>query len=416
MKLSYSIELAVINLVRSKLRTWLTIIGIVIGVAAVLMILSLGNALQQNVQNSLSGLGANLITITPGFSRAGGFGGGFKGAGASTTTAQNLTNNDLEQVSLIPNINETMGIVSGKVTINYRDQNTSVGIKGIDPNKYLNFFTSDSIGSGRFLISSDSYSAVIGYNIANQYFKTPIIIGSTIELNGIPFTVVGILAQTGTGGSDDSSVLISTTSARNLLNYQQNQFSSIYAYVQDLSQLNTTQTLLTQRLMNSRHDTANNQDFTVTASQSIQQRVQAVISGVSLFLALIAAVSLLVGAIGISNTMFMTVLERTRQIGIFKALGASSWEISRLFLIESSLLGLSGGIIGVIVSVLLSSSLSLLGVSISFGPRGSGLNVSISLYLIIFALVFSTIIGAAAGYFPSRQASKLNPVEALRYE
>ncbi len=415
MKLTYSVELAMMNLARSRLRTWLTIIGIVIGVAAVLMILSLGSALQQNVQNSLSGLGANLITISPGFSRAGGFGGSF-GGGAQTTNAQNLTTNDLEQVSLVSNINETMGVVSGRVTMIYRDENTSVGIKGIDPNKYLDFFTSDSMGSGRFLTSSDSYSAVIGYNIAYQYFKTQIPIGSTIQLNNIPFTVVGILAQSGTGGGDDSSILITTSSARNLLNFQQNQFSIIYAYVQDLTLLNTTQTLLTNRLINSRHDTQNNQDFTVTASQSIQQRVQSVTSGVALFLALIAAISLLVGAIGISNTMFMTVLERTRQIGIYKALGASSWEISRLFLIESSLLGLSGGIIGIIVSILLSSSLSLLGVSISLGPRGGGLAVSVSYTLIIFALIFSTVIGAAAGYFPSRQASKLNPVEALRYE
>jgi putative ABC transport system permease protein len=197
-------------------------------------------------------------------------------------------------------------------------------------------------------------------------------------------------------------------------NVSRNTFTSIMVKVADVSLVNNITTEIVQKLMPERHVNPRTQDFTVTAFATIQQQITSVVQTISLFLAAIAAVSLLVGAVGIANTMFMSVMERTRQIGLLKALGATDNEVMRLFLIESGLFGLFGGIIGIIFGILVSVIVSAVGLR-AIGPGGT-MSAVVTPELLIFALAFSVFVGVVSGVVPARQAAKMNPVDALRFE
>ncbi len=195
----------------------------------------------------------------------------------------------------------------------------------------------------------------------------------------------------------------------------ENTFSSIQAKVADSSMVDGTVEELTQTLRLSRKVTDRTQDFTITSSQAIQEQVASVTQTLTLFLGAIAAVSLLVGAIGIANSMFTSVLEKTREIGIMKALGATNNEILKLFLIESALFGFVGGAIGALIGTLASMAMSLIGVGIGLTPGGS-FSTLVTPQLIVLAIALSTIIGVVSGIAPARAASQLKPIEAIRYE
>jgi len=412
------------------MRTWLTIIGIVIGVTAVVLIIAISNGLQANVQRQLGGLGADVVSLSAGFSRAGsnfGFRGPEGGQGGSSTTiANNLTTKDIQSVKGVPNIQYVTGTISGRTQVDYSGQSSNAQVTGIDVLSYRPFATY-TIAFGRDLAPSDSDAVLLGDRLANQVFKRPITTGTIIQIGGKPFRVAGILAASGGGfggGGGDNAIFMPIAKARTILGeFTPDQLSSISMKMADASLLNETLTALTQRLTITRQVVGKTQDFTLTAAQSLRDQVASVTSTLALFLGGIAAISLLVGAIGIANTMFMAVLERTKQIGVLKALGASKGEVTRLFLIEAGILGFSGGAIGIALSLLVSLVLTEAGIGITLptagaggrGGGGSGL-VLITPELIFFALAFSTIIGMIAGYVPSKQAASLKPVDALKYE
>jgi len=197
-------------------------------------------------------------------------------------------------------------------------------------------------------------------------------------------------------------------------NVSRNTFTSIMVKVADPSLVDKVTADIEQKLMASRHVNPRTRDFTVTAFATIQQQISSVVQTISLFLAGIAAVSLLVGAVGIANTMFMSVMERTRQIGLLKALGATDNEVMKLFLIESGLFGFVGGIIGIIFGILVSVIISSIGLRL-MGPGGT-MTAVVTPQLIIFALVFSVFMGVISGVMPARTAARMNPVDALRFE
>jgi putative ABC transport system permease protein len=422
MKLSYSASLALSNLARSKLRTWLTITGIVIGVAAVVLIVSIGNGLQANVQSQLSGFGADIITVSPGFSRAAGAFGGFRGGGGGDffgggqRQEGNLTTKDLQAIRISTNVKVATGTINGRETMTFGSESSNVQVRGVDVLTW-SAFTTDTVAQGRGLTPSDSNAILVGSRIATSLFKRPLTPNAVVEIAGHTFRVAGILAASGTQGGDDNAVIMPIAQARQVIEgLTPDQFNTISVKVKDASTAIDTASELDRRLSIERHVTNQTKDFTVTAAQTIQQTISSVTSSISLFLAGIAAISLLVGAIGIANTMFMTVLERTRQIGVLKALGATSREITLLFLIESAILGITGGIIGLAISFAVAATISQINLGFpTAGARGGGAFL-ITPDLAIFALLFSAIIGMVAGYIPARQASRLKPVEALRYE
>jgi putative ABC transport system permease protein len=411
--------MSITSLTHRRLRSWLTVLGIVVGVAAVVALVSVGQGLQQSVQSQLGGLGANIITISLGFQRAGG---GFDfGGERATTTIANLTDSDIRIIRSTPGVLYVDGIVSGRADVSYASQTASMSIQGVDTNVWK-FMITTKLEAGRYLTAGDTYVAVVGYNTAHGLYKHDMQLNSIITIGGHSFRVVGILQSGGVsfGGGGESVIYIPKENARQVLDttLASNQYSSLTAQTSQSADVQTVVNQLTNNLMLTRHVTNSTRDFTVSSALSAQQSISSVTSTITYFLAGIAGISLLVGGIGIANTMFMSVIERTRQIGVLKSLGTTNSEVMKLFLTESALLGLIGGIIGVVVGVGMSELISLLGVRMGFfGTRGGGgLQTVVSPEVIILVISFSVFIGAISGLFPARRASKLEPVEALRYE
>ena len=422
MKFSDVIRLSLNNLMHRKLRSWLTILGIVIGVAAVVSIISIGSGTQQIVSGQLGGLGADIITVSPGFSRA--FGGGFRPEGFSqrttTNSDQNLTNKDIQTIKSVSGVQFVNGIISGRVDITYLAETASVSLEGVDILAWREMTTSE-LEWGRYLTPGDSNAIVIGNRIANDMFKQPLLINTQINIEGKSFKIVGILKESGGFGGFggyDNTIFMPINAARTVVeDMNANQFSSIQIKVAYPELIDEIITNIEEKLMVLRHVTEDTKDFTITSAQAMQETISSVMGTMNLFLTGIAAISLLVGAIGISNTMFMSVMERTRQIGVLKSLGTTNFEVMKLFVIESALIGLIGGLIGIFLGFIASGIISELGVRlIGTNMRGGTSITLITPELVLFALGFSVVIGALSGLLPARRAANLQPVEALRYE
>ncbi len=417
MKTLKSLKLAFNMLIHSKLRSWLTIIGIVIGVAAVISIISIGEGLQKSVDERLGGLGQEIITISSGSARA--FGGFHTVSSGGLTNVKQLSEKDTQSLKLVPGIKAITGVVSGRADIDYQNEKTTLSVEGLDPQVFKEFVTT-GLTAGRYLSQGDVKSAVIGNGVANKIFKDQLEVGQLISINGNPFRIVGVLQSASGFGSADNQVFVSTQDARELLKdritLKSNEFSSISVKVADVNFMEETVSKIETAMMNSHHVRQDAKDFTVTSPQALQERVSSVTGAITIFLGAIAAVSLIVGAVGVANTMFTSVLEKTKEIGIMKAVGAKNGDILKIFLFTSGMLGLVGGILGILIGVAISYTLPNLGLSIGGGPAEGGLQTAISANLLILSLVFSILIGMVAGAVPARRASKLRPVDALRYE
>lgn len=418
MKTKNKIKLAGNILIHSKLRSWLTIIGIIIGIASVITILSISNGAQKELESRLSGLGADLVTITPGFNtRATSFGmGGRIHPDESLTTSQNepnnLTKKDVLVIKSLKNIELVMGTISAKGDMKYNAKTASVSITGINEEVWKDI-TTETISSGRFLNIGDKNSIIIGDSIATNTFEG-IEINRQVDIEGKSFKVVGIL-------ENSRSVYIPIDQARLILeDVGRDEFNSIIIKLENAEDddlFNETLNIIESKLMLSRGIfKIKDKDFTISSSKTMQATMSETMNSMALFLGAIAAISLLVGAIGIANTMFTSVLEKTREIGIMKAIGAKNKDILSIFLINSGMIGFVGGIGGVLLGMILSSFVSNL-----ISGTGGGMtrmlgttNISLDLILAMFA--FSILIGMIAGAIPAYKASKMKPVDALRYE
>jgi putative ABC transport system permease protein len=313
------------------------------------------------------------------------------------------------------------GVVSGRTEVSFNGQNTSSSIVGIESGVWEQIQTVN-LTSGRFLRQGDTNSVIIGSRVANSMFKKNITLNGRLSINGTSFVVAGILQQSGgftQGGLSDNSIIMLKSSARNILSgLQTDQVSTILIKVSQSYDPNTVANNIQQILLIAHHVTQQNEDFTITSPQTIQNSVSSIANTVTLFLGSIAAISLLVGGVGVANTMFTSVMERTRQIGVLKSIGMANGEVMKLFLAESALIGLIGGVVGTIAGVFVSGIISgfSLGLPIGGLGRGRGMLTYVSPGLVLFAITFSVAIGALSGLFPARRASKMLPVEALRYE
>jgi putative ABC transport system permease protein len=426
MRLKKSFELALNIFIHSKLRSWLTIIGIIVGIAAVVSIISISSGAQQQLEERLGSLGADILTISPGAQRA--FGGGFGSGGppgesqsSSSSESKNLTEKDITVLRSISNVKYVAGQVSGSADVTYSSKTAkNTNVDGVDV-EFWKDITTEKISSGRFLKQGDMYSVVMGKNLADSVFGKEITINTKIIIEGKSFNVVGIL-------SEGRTIYMPIDVARTVLeDVGEDEFNSISVKIEDVSLSNETVTAITKKLMLSRGIlTDKKRDFTVSNPAEMQATMEATMSTMTLFLEAIAAISLIVGGIGIANTMFTSVLEKTKEIGILKAIGTQNKDIMSIFLLNSGLIGLVGGIGGVLIGALSSSAInSLAGISTSSAGKGAGgagmLSMLagssvVSLQLIIGAIAFAVVIGMVAGAIPAYRASKLNPVDALRYE
>ncbi len=409
--------LSLSHVMKSRMRSWLTITGVIIGVASVVAIISIGQGMQENMQERLGNFGADIITVIPGYFRAvGAHSEMHTDRSVSTSSSINLTDNDYKIIKQVPGVLYVNGIVSGKADLKYDNEKTVVSITGVDTSVWRLMDTS-GIEEGRYLQAGDSNSVVVGYNLARGTFLQPVTLNRPITVGGKNFRVVGILKQSGGfGGGSDTGIYMPSEMARGVITEKvaNNQFTSLIVKASDASLVESVSSDIEQKLMSSRQVNPRTKDFTVIAQARIREQMSSVTQTLSLFLSAIAAVSLLVGAIGIANTMFMSVMERTKQIGLLKAMGSSEREITKLFLIESGIFGLVGGIIGVGFGAAISLLIPYLGIqALGFG---GDLKATISAGTIFFALGFSVVIGVLSGIIPARHAAKMRPVDALRYD
>jgi putative ABC transport system permease protein len=418
MRNSSYLKMALNMLLHSKLRSWLTIIGIVIGVGAVVGILSLGDAMEEQVQSRLAKMDLTKVTISPGYTKAtsnmhGLGGGGFRDR-TTTTSDVELTKDDIAALQGIEGIQYISGQISGREDVNYAGQNASLSITGVDPQVWRYMSTLET-QSGRLLEPADKNVAVIGSGVASGVFDQDIGINQVITINGKSVRVVGILKESdGSGG--DRSIYIPIDGAVNIIeDSEKDVFDTITVKAKSEDVVDTVMEEIVDKLMVSRHIIREDErDFSVTASKSMAESVTEMTNSMTLFLGAIAAVSLLVGAVGIANTMFTSVLEKTKEIGTMKAIGAKNRDILMIFLFNSAMVGLVGGIFGVMLGALVSALFPMLGVTLM--RSGSGTGISLSPHLMLFGLGLAVIIGIISGVVPAYRASKLKPVDALRYE
>jgi putative ABC transport system permease protein len=407
MGIGQSLATALEALNANKLRSLLTMLGIIIGVGAVIIMISLGRGASANVAQRLQGLGTNLLTITPGSARN--FGVVRTGSGSAPT----LNEGDAKAIqSEVSGLNGVSPVLNVGVQAIGTSSNWSTRSQGVYPD-YLNI-ENWQIETGAAFTDQDEQQgrgvAVIGqvplenlFGNGNPASADPAAaIGQTIRLNKVPFQIVGVLASK--SQEQDDVILIPFSTANRRLN-NQTFVGQIVVQVADAKQMDAVTAEISD-LLRQRHRVKTQDDFTVRNLNSIVQTAQGVTQTLTLLLSGVAAVSLLVGGIGIMNIMLVSVTERTREIGIRSAIGARGKDILSQFLIEAVSLSTAGGLIGIVLGVLGSFAVA----------RLAKWNTVIAPESIVLAFVFAAAVGIFFGYYPARKASQLDPIEALRYE
>jgi len=393
------------NLKRRRLRSWLTMIGIFIGIAAVVSLLSLGQGLQDYITGEFDNLGVDKIFIESKH---------LGPPGSATSKLLILTARDLETIEDVRGVEDVGSVLSKSGLVSFKDETNVVFYFGMDED-YRNIF--ESFGSfavieGRELSDNDKFKVVVGYNHAHgDIWDKQVQLRDTIEIEGVSFKVVGVRGKIG-NPFDDNAVSIPKETLRDLLNVGDEE-SQIIAKVSEGFDPEDVGLEIERKLRNSRDEKEDQETFRVRTAEQLLgtfQNIFAVVQGV---LVGIAGISLLVGGIGIMNTMYTSVLERTKEIGTMKAIGAKNSHILLLFLIESGLLGLVGGLIGVGFGIGLAKGAEYIAAIYIGSPL---LQASMSPVIIFGALAFSFLIGTLSGIFPAMQASRLKPADALRYE
>ncbi|HET8689011.1 MAG TPA: ABC transporter permease, partial [Methanosarcina sp.] len=319
MRQSTYLKMGLNMLVHSKLRSWLTIIGIVIGIGSVVGILSLGDAMQEQVQSRLADMDLTNIDVSPGYTKASSDMHGPPGMRGGTTTDVELTDKDIAALRGLDNIQYIAGEISGSEPVVYAAQNATLPITGVDPQVWR-YMTTLKTQSGRLLEPSDKYVAVIGSGVASGIYKQDIGVNQVITVNGKAVRVVGILAEE--GGRGDRSIYMPVDGAVTLItDAKKGVYDTITVKAKSEDLVDNLTEDIVAKLMVSRYiNKEDDRDFSVTASKSMAESVTEMTSSMTLFLGAIAAVSLLVGAVGIANTMFTSVLEKTKEIGTMKAI------------------------------------------------------------------------------------------------
>lgn len=389
MKLSEAFKTALKAIWSSKMRSMLTMLGVIIGVFAVTALVALGQGATNQTMDMFESLGTNMLTVNV----------------FNQRINYQLTMEDIEAMTAKDNVHKIAPIVQGNATGKAGTNNTSVSISATTP-EYMEI-RDYKLLSGRQLITNDIDNkfrvAVIGVETADELFGHREVVGSTFSLNGTEFKIIGILEPQGTSifGSSDNIAIIPFTTGQRLL--KNKTLRTFYASAETSDQVNTAQAEIEDYLLAKFGDDDSYRVFNQTQMLETGTDMMSTLTGM---LAGIAAISLLVGGIGIMNIMLVSVTERTREIGIRKAIGAKRRDIMAQFLIESVAICLLGGIIG-----------GILGVTVSnFVARLVGFTAAVSVEVLLLAGGFSIIIGLIFGLYPAWKASRLHPIQALRYE
>ena len=391
-----------------RLRSGLTTLGILIGIAAVVLTVGLGEGAQNKVSSQISALGSNLLLISPGSSTdSGGVRGGLGSSSTLTVedaTALSSTVNAPDVAAVAPTSQRSEALTAG--TTNWTT--TVVGTTA----DWLSV-RDRSLAQGRFITAADddaSAVVVLGPTTASELFGFRDAVGQSVTISNTPYTVIGVLKSAGsssTSNLDDQAIVpLSTATTRIFGGSTRNSVQSIYVQAKSSGELSAAYQEATGALLNRHHVSETSADFTITAQQSLLDTATSVSKTLTILLAGIAALSLLVGGIGVMNIMLVSVTERTREIGLRKALGARPSVIRRQFLIEASLLGVAGGVLG--------AALGIIGAEVL--PHFVNDPIAISPTAIVVAIVVAMLIGVVFGTYPATRAARLAPIDALRSE
>ncbi len=400
-------SLAIKNLRHRGLRSWLTLLGIFIGVTAVVSLISLGNGLQMAVASQLGVSSNELITVQAG---------GLSGYGPpGSNVVDPLTQSDVDAIENLGSVENAVrrNIDSGMIEYNDNVNFRYVGSLPLNKEDRDLIYTQldMEILSGRFLKVEDSGKVLLGNNYQNkpeEWGGKAVAPGKTISVNGKNFQVVGILDKLGSIISDNV-VIMNENDMEDIFGFG-DEADIIVVEPKNTDKLQKTKEDIEKLLRKRRDVKEGEEDFEVSTPEATLSTVNSILGGVQAFIAIVALISVFIGAVGIVNTMTTSVLERRQEIGVMKSVGAKNSHIFLQFFIESSLLGLVGGIVGAIFGTLL-GFIGMLGIN-SF--LGTELTLDINLILIFFTLLGSFIIGGLAGIIPAMQAAKQNPVEALK--
>jgi len=403
MNLFEAFHYAVINISRRKLRSWLTIVGIVIGIITIVAIISISEGITDDILSQLDAFGSNQMFIIPiSIDQAGGF-----GSPGGPITGK-LYERDAERVERIPGVVSVSSVNYGRATIEFRDKTIDAVIYGMDPVLFEEYTSYLELEKGRLYKENERRVVVLGYGAANDLFgKRKVEVGNYLIMNGKKFRVVGIFEEIGTSLSqqDDSNIYVPYEEGKNLLGNQlaKDEVSMIYITIGEGQNPEKIKDSIERALAAEHKTTLDEKDFSVITADFIFEIVGGILGLLSTFLFLIAMIASIVGGIGIANTMFMSVAERTREIGVLKSVGATRKDIMQLFLIEAGIIGLIGGIIGLVLGFVAVEVIKSFDVPAIVTPG-----------IVAFAVLFSIGVGIVAGIIPAREAAKLDAVDALR--
>ncbi|HOK39423.1 MAG TPA: ABC transporter permease [bacterium] len=401
--LFWELFLAALNsILLNKVRSFLTMLGIIIGVGSVISMISIGQGAKKQIYENIQKMGTKLLYIHPAF--------GSRNA-VRNVQRENLKLDDVEAIRRnIVGVEYVAPEVMQNAQVKYFNKNTNTSIVGITP-EYLTV-TNLKIKDGRFIDDKDVKQfkrvCVLGKSVQDELFGELSPIGNIIKIKGVSFEIIGVLeekGQTGFRNPDDRILIPITTFQKRLFGIEA--LSGINIRVLDENMMKLVETEI-ENLLRLRHRIKNGEesDFRIRNQTELLEQMNEISKTLTYLLGGIAAVSLIVGGIGIMNIMLVSVIERTREIGIRKAIGAKKRDILLQFLLEAIVVSVSGGFIGIIVGILVSKMIPMLG----------GFPTSVTIEAIIFSFLFSLAVGLFFGIYPANKASSLNPVEALRYE
>ncbi len=400
-------KLAIDGVRHRKLRSWLTMVGIFVGIIAVVAFVSLGQGLQKYIDQQMEQVGGDRIIVSPGG------GGAIMGVAGGAYVSGKLQESDLDVVKKVRGVDSAIGylVTTGEVKVDNKRKSipvfgTPTGAADQRLLRQVAFFVVDK---GRYLKDGDRYKMQVGPR-TDEAFDEDIDVGDKVEIDGIMFDVVGINKKTG-NPFHDIKITMPIETAQELSN-KSDEYSAIMVKIEKGADIDAVAETMKDKLRRHRDVKEDEEDFSVETPENIVGVFQDVLDLVIGVLAGIAGISLIVGGIGIMTTMYTSILERTNQIGIMKAVGARNSDIMLMFLVESGILGLVGGVIGVILGLLVSKIFEY--VIVEYGGI-TMFRMYASSELIIGALLFSFLVGCISGYLPARRASKMHPVDALRH-
>ncbi|MBS3168747.1 ABC transporter permease [Candidatus Woesearchaeota archaeon] len=396
------IYLAFRNLTHRKLRSILTIVGIVIGITAIVSLLSISSGLKGAISSEFEKMGSNKLFVTP-------------KTAVSFTPGKGLTNNDVKALERLSEFKWVTPYLLKSSTVEFNNERKKIFIyAGPTDNIQERWGDFDlDVTQGRLFTNQDKYSAIIGQKIHEGTFDEKVRVNNNIEIDGKKFRIVGIFKEFG-NPQDDSSIQIPIETAREL--YKKPDEVNLIDLVlspgvnPEEAANKAKKTLLKERGEKISASRKTELNFEVSTPDQILGQLNTVLLIVQIVLISIASISLIVGAIGIMNSMYTNVLERTKEIGVMKAVGAKAADIKKVFLLEAGVIGLIGGVIGVLLGIIISKFVEKLAAQAGF----TFLKIAINPYLIIFSLIFAVGVGMISGYLPTNKASKLEAAEALK--